>query len=194
MIKIGLNKIITFKVNGQSLKRTDKSRLVNKSQNVIIAKFNFMQSEWTGINRFVLFKNSTDTYNIPLEDGCEAECVIPWEVLNEHRFKMTLYGGDLITTNELTIKLEESGYTDEVTPTHDPTPDVFDKIFDELDTKATKVEVEELSEDINAKLDLKSDIGHLHTVSDITDFDDKTGIEIKKAFYQLTGSIRRYGE
>ena len=43
-------------------------------------------------------------------------------------------------------------------------------------------------------LDEKADIDHTHVSSQITDFDESAGVQVKQAFQVLATKIRTYGE
>lgn len=135
--------VLTFSVFGQYLKRTDHKTIANKSRNILKCKFSFKDSIWEDVDKFVLFKNRTDTYNMHLGRGGNVDCIVPWEVLVGKYFRLTVYGGDLITTNEITIPLVKSGYTNDVTPTRPHSKDVFEEILEELESKFDDVTYED---------------------------------------------------
>ena len=175
------NKIMKLQVNGQHLKRVDKVVIVNKLRNILVAKFEFNKA-WNDVTPFAIFKNKTNSYCIPISmEENIGECVVPHEVLQSKWFKMTLFGGDLLTTNELTIYLVESGYTEDISSTVEPSADIFVQIYDELNNKAninhihTVEDVDGLSDALDSVisddiLSTKADLYHTHTTNDITDF------------------------
>ena len=135
--------ILSFSIYGQYLKRKDYKTIANKARNVLLCKFEFKDTLWNGEEKFALFKNRTDTYNIPLGNNNVVDCIVPWEVLTGKYFRLTVYGGDLITTNEITIPLVKSGYTTDITPTREPSKDVFVEIIEELKEKIDDIVFEE---------------------------------------------------
>lgn len=105
--------ILEFEVHNQILKRLDSQDVVNKNKNVYKCRFNFEEdSEWIDLNKFAIFTdgwgNST-TQHLG-NDGNILTCLVPDKVLRGSYFKISVYGGDLITTNNITIMLMESGY------------------------------------------------------------------------------------
>lgn len=178
MISI-VNKILKFQVKNQHLKRIDETVVVNKLRNILVARFDFREG-WDDLSVFAIFKNENKSYcfEVPIEENI-GECVVPWEVLQGRWFKLTLFGGDLLTTNEITIYLSESGYTTDVSSTSDPSPDIFVQVFEKLDEKADVDHTHSISdvdnlndelESIHNELNQKSNIGHNHTSNDVTDF------------------------
>lgn len=138
-----MRETLSFSIYGQYLKRVDVKTIANKSKNILECKFNFKTDIWNEVDKFALFKNRTDTYSMHLGTGNVVDCIVPWEVLKGKYFKVTVYGGDLITTNEVTIPLVKSGYTDDITPTREPTKDVFIEIFESLDNKIDEIKWED---------------------------------------------------
>lgn len=137
------NEILIFNIYGQYLKRKDHHTVVNKSHNILKCKFAFKNdSIWDGVEKFALFSNSTDTYNIPLGSNAVGDCIVPWEVLQGKWFKLTIYGGDLITTNEVTIPLIRSGYTNNITPTSEASRDAFIVALEQINSKIDSIECE----------------------------------------------------
>lgn len=134
------NEILTFNIYGQYLKRRDHHTVVNKSHNILKCKFTFKHNMWDGVEKFALFSNSTDTYNIPLGNNNSGDCIVPWEVLQGKWFKITVYGGDLITTNEVTIPLIRSGYTTDITPTREASRDAFIAAIEQITGKIDSIE------------------------------------------------------
>lgn len=137
------NEILIFNIYGQYLKRKDHHTVVNKSHNILKCKFTFKEKIWEGVEKFALFTNSTDTYNIPLGHNNSGDCIVPWEVLQGKWFKITVYGGDLITTNEVTIPLIRSGYTTDITPTDEASRDVFVTAVEQISSKIDTIEYED---------------------------------------------------
>lgn len=186
MISI-VNKILNFQVKDQHLKRIDNNFVVNKLRNILLVRFEF-DYWWNDLNVFAIFKNKNDSYSLAVnvEEGI-GECVVPHEVLEDRWFRMTLYGGDLLTTNEVTIYLEESGYTTDISSTSEATPDVFVQVFEKLEDKADVNHIHSISdvdnlnnelESIHNELNQKSNVGHNHTSTDVTDFSKSLEDEI----------------
>lgn len=120
--------MLTFLANKQVLTRTDNSLVVADSVEYLIAKFMFADG-WDGKAKTVVFGNGTDVYTVPLVGD---SCMVPWEVLKASAFKVSVYGthdDERITTNMILIPVNESGYSEGLTP-QPPTPDVYEQIMD----------------------------------------------------------------
>lgn len=57
--------------------------------------------------------------------------------------KISIYGGDLITTTELKIILLPSGYTIDISPIDPSAKDVFVEAFETIQSKIDQVEFED---------------------------------------------------
>lgn len=120
--------MLTFLANKQVLTRTDNNVVVADSADYLVAKFTFAEG-WENMSKTVVFGNGTDVYTVPLAID---SCSVPWEVLNAGAFKISVYGthnNERITTNILSVPVEESGYSEGLTP-QPPTPDVYEQIMD----------------------------------------------------------------
>jgi hypothetical protein len=148
---------IEFEVHNQTLIRVDSKELINRNKNTYKAIFTFDEdSEWLDLNKFVIFTDgwgNTTTQHIGKSSNV-LSCLIPNSVLRGSYFKVTVYAGDLVTTNSLTISLIQSGY-------HRPPPhshhhhhhhpygfdcdgdytgrDIFVEIFDQLDESVDSI-------------------------------------------------------
>ena len=145
---------LEFEVNNQILKRIDSQDIVNKNKDVYKCRFTFEEdSEWVDLNKFVIFKDgwgNSSTVHLG-KSGNVLSCLVPDKVLRGSYFQVSVYGGDLITTNNVSIALIQSGYSNRRIPYH-PNPtkphlhypyhnhchhddggDVFVQIFDRLD-------------------------------------------------------------
>lgn len=132
---------LNFEVKEQIIKRLDNNVLVNKSKNYVLCHFDFKTIEWEDENKFAIFKDSWGhSYKCVLGTDSICECYVPNDALKGTSFKVSVYCGDLITSNELTIILIPSGYTTNITsPSGFEDSDVFVTIFDELESKIDKV-------------------------------------------------------
>ena len=132
---------LKFTIKNQILSRTDSHSIVNKSRNYLECYFSFKSIEWNDVEKFAIFKDENDdAYNVHLGTDCECSCIVPYEVLKQGDFfRVTVYGGNLITTTEQTILLLNSGYTTDIqTPTASEV-DVFNEIFTTLNKKIDNV-------------------------------------------------------
>ena len=125
-------------INDQIMKRTDTDNIIiSKSKNIVKTTFTFEGSIWNDVNKFAIFTNSWgDKKTIHLGTACICSCIVPNDCLNGTFFKVTVYGGDLITCNEVTIPLQNSRYTKNHHHTNDcghEAKDIFVEIFERLD-------------------------------------------------------------
>lgn len=191
---------LNFVVEGQVLSRTDETIIANLSQNYIYAVFTFLDDFVQNVEKKVIFKNSNNTaYMCILEND---RCMIPSEVMVGTHFTITVVMGDRLTTNQIRVHMEHSGYSMNVHQSSSSS-DFVTFILEELDKKADKGhqhiigDVDGLSDDlesIHSDLNNKSDVGHTHIVDDVVGLEDDMGVEVKRAFQTLVSSIRTYGE
>lgn len=133
---------LTFDVNDTVLKRTDKEEIINKSKNIYKAVFNFQSTEnenpWLEDNVFVIFEDSWGNKNtVHLgKNNLQLSAIIPSFVLEGTYFRVSVYTGDLITTNTVTIPLKPSGYSrHHHNNCGGSRKDIFVELFDKLDSK-----------------------------------------------------------
>lgn len=123
-----------FTINNQILKRTDTTTIISKSKNIIKTLFTFNGNIWEDNNRFAIFTDSWDKKTtIHLGKSSVCSCIVPSSCLEGTYFKISVYGGDLITTNDVTIPLNSSGYTKHHHHCEHEHKDIFVDIFDRLD-------------------------------------------------------------
>lgn len=116
---------LDFKVNEQTLSLHSKKNVVADSLNYLTCHFVF-SDEWLGITKTAVFvSNTEEVYNVILENDT---CEVPWEVIKAPSFKVSVFGGDRITTSVVAVNVTESGYIEGGTP-EDPTPDVYEQIM-----------------------------------------------------------------
>ncbi len=102
---------VRFTVAGQHLKRITTPFLVKDSRNYISLDFSFLTKDWLDVAKKVIFN---DKYEETIENDT---VIVPQSCSTIPEFTVSVYGFDsendvLITTNKLTIQLEESGYID----------------------------------------------------------------------------------
>ena len=103
---------IQLVANNQLLKRIDEEIIVNKSRNIIKAKFTITGDVWDDVDKFAIFTDAFDNKKtVHLGRHSICECVVPASCLETNYFKITVYGGNLIVTNAITIPLRYSGYS-----------------------------------------------------------------------------------
>ena len=113
--------ILNFTIKGQILSQDvgqKDLRLVADSKKYLVTKIAFESDEWkSGKLVYVLFSHKGKTYKKILGADKELgfdECYIPAEVIKAPGFTMSMVCDDRITTNEIMIKLEPSGYTENI--------------------------------------------------------------------------------
>ena len=121
---------LEFEVNNQSLVRTDTVGVVNQSVNYLSCVFSFKTSDWSGFEKYVIFKSESGAdYCYSLGTSCEVDCTVPGKVLEHDLFRLTLFGlkdEERITTNLVTVKLVRSGFSTSIQSYEgDGTGDIF---------------------------------------------------------------------
>ena len=135
---------LEFEVNDQQLRRVDSTKIVGSNRNVYTCKFTFIDSAWDELHKFAIFTDGWGT-TIKCHLGKDSNiltCLVPEEVLEGANFKVAVYGGDLLSTNNVTIPIIESGYKKHIRSKGacpGDKKDVFVEIFDSLDTKIDSI-------------------------------------------------------
>lgn len=119
--------ILEFNVMGQCIRRADKIVPIAKNRNYFKAKFNFESNEWTGTKTALFIRGS---YSKSQVLDSENMCDVPWEFFDTDTNAcgyVSIYCGDLVTTNKEMVKILASGYreSDASVP---PTPDVYQQL------------------------------------------------------------------
>lgn len=103
---------LNFEVSNQIIKRVDKFEPVEKSMNYLLASFVFKTDEWNDISsKTAIFTTDEDkSYKAIINDGL---CTVPHEALqNQGYINVSVYGGNRITTNSVSVYIEASGYVE----------------------------------------------------------------------------------
>lgn len=116
---------LEFKVNEQTLTLTSKQSVVANSLNYLDAKFTFSE-EWQDAVKTAVFVSPTEEVikQILVNDMCE----VPWEVIGNPGFRVSVFGGNRITTNEVAVNVGESGPLDGDNPS-EPTPSAYEQLI-----------------------------------------------------------------
>ena len=104
---------LKFKIEKQSLERTDNERVVNETINYLQLCFTFSE-DWEDHTKYVFFRNNCKNYTYPIN---EDTVVVPKEFLTQNRLIFGVYGiqsneteiTHRITTNLISILLGASG-------------------------------------------------------------------------------------
>lgn len=132
--------MLNFKVQNQIINRTDSFRAVADSKNYLKASFE-LSDEWEG-SITAVFIYGDRAFHQPLENG---ECVIPWEVIKAPFFTVSVFCGNLITSNVEYVAVEASGFKNGEVP-ETPTPTIWQRYIDELAEKNSEILDGKLSE------------------------------------------------
>ena len=105
--------ILEFEIHDQILKRIDTQEVINRNKKSYKCKFTFEnESEWVELNKFVIFEDGWGNSSVVhIGNGDVLECIIPEKILRGSYFKISVYAGDLMSTNYVVIALVQSGYT-----------------------------------------------------------------------------------
>jgi len=144
---------LEYEVTNQRCKRKDKNLVVNDSQNYLEISFSF-SDDWAGCDKFVFFRCGGINYPYGVTGD---KIIVPAIFLKDEWLTFGVYGVNdsedvVITTNLCKVRLGKSFYDSE-------TGQIDDTIY-------TRSIVEEIFIAINSK----SDLGHTHVKSEITDF------------------------
>lgn len=130
--------MLKFKVSNQTLTRTDSFVPVADSKNYLTAEFEF-SDEWTG-GIVAVFTRDGKPQQALLTDG---KCTVPWEVIKAPGFYVSAFCGDLITADDVYIKVKAAGITDNDGAVV-PTPSVWDDYIKQLAEENSKLLDEKL--------------------------------------------------
>ena len=176
---------LNFEIKNQILSRKDKNTLVNKSRGYVKCNFSFKTSEWTGLNKFVIFKNEADeAYEVYLGTSCECDCIIPSPVLIGDYFLVSIYGGNVITTDEKRVVLIKSGYTTDLSTVEEYDTDIFIYMLECLEGKADDADLS-----VVAKSGEYADLLHLPNLSNVATSGDYSDLINKPTVISLGADV-----
>ena len=126
---------LEFEITNQAIERTDNEKLVvNESANYVDCSFTFKTSEWQNISKYALFKNEKDkAFCVELGTGCSNSVKLPYEVLQGDFFRVTVFGlgdGYRITTTQITVMTDRSGFTAEIYEPEGYDGDIFSQLIE----------------------------------------------------------------
>lgn len=141
---------LNFNVKQQIITLTDtETKVVEKSRNYLHCAFNFCE-EWDNKIKTAIFISADgDVFNVILENDT---CAVPWEVIKAPYFSVSVFGGDLITANKITVTVIKSGYCEGKTPT-EPTPDVYAQILKLIEEMGGEVDEELIKQAVTEYLE-----------------------------------------
>ena len=120
--------ILFFTVDRQIITRQDYESVVQDSQNYLYAQFSFSE-EWGGTITAVFRGKDGQTFNVLLDES--GKCLVPWEVLTQPWFEVSVFCGNLITANVVKVFTIASGYAIGEEG-REPTPDVYSQIIEKI--------------------------------------------------------------
>lgn len=145
-------KVLRFTVNGQELK-SHPVTVVADSRNYLSAEFAF-GSEWEGIEKTAVFQAASGAvYHMLVQDGV---CSVPEEVIQVPWFRVSVFGGDRLTTNRAEVSVCQSGFLPGVTPP-EPTPDIYDQLLSSVAAEREQAAASADAAEAAAKRLLRSD-------------------------------------
>ena len=120
---------LEFNINEQTITHVNPEKnVVANSVNYLTCKFTFSE-DWCGITKTAVFVSAKGIVkNIILEDDT---CEVPWEVIEHPHFTVSVFGGDRITANKVSVSVTKSGYLEGETQ-KEPTPDVYTQILNSV--------------------------------------------------------------
>lgn len=129
---------LQFYVNNQTLSLNPAQRnikIASDSKNYLKARFIFQTSEWTrGILRYAIFTYNGNSYKkfLGVEPGLKYnECYVSPEVIKPGQFTVSVFCDELITSTMETIKVDPSGYTENIVNQESSGQITLDKMIDE---------------------------------------------------------------
>lgn len=127
--------VMQMRVEKQRLFLSGNQDVVADSQNYLEAQFRFSR-DWDGIAKTAVFRwaHGEQAYHMLLQDD---RCFVPCEVIRAPGFKVAVFGGDLITTDAVTVEVKASGMEEGVAPP-DPTPDIYAQLVNLVEEKSTQ--------------------------------------------------------
>lgn len=187
---------LDFNVEEQTLTWVNREKTpVADSVKYLTAKFTF-SDEWTGLNKTAIFfaPDGKPYSQILVDDGCE----VPHEVIKSPLFKVSVAGGDLITTNIIIIGIIKSGYVKGETP-KPPTPDVYTQILEKCDEAietAKDVEKRANNGEFVGEKGEKGDKGEDYVLTDVDKEEISTMASNKAKAYtdEQAGTLVKKGE
>lgn len=129
---------LQFYVNNQTLSLNPAQRnikIASDSKNYLKARFIFQTSEWTrGTLRYAIFTYNGNSYKkfLGVEPGLKYnECYVSPEVIKPGQFTVSVFCDELITSTMETIKVDPSGYTENIVNQESSEQITLDKMIDE---------------------------------------------------------------
>lgn len=133
---------LKFTVNKQHIARTDFAHVVAGSRNYLECAFRFSE-EWSGLVKTVIFEKDGIAYHVVLQEDAIPASSMP--VLSAGVWRVSVFGGNLLTADSAALMVFASGYAEENAPTP-PSATVYETLTALIAANAAKTE--ELEEKI----------------------------------------------
>lgn len=128
--------MLKFNIKNQIIERLDDFRVVADSKNYLTAEFT-LSEEWNNKRVFASFSHMN--LNIAKEAEIKnGQCLVPWEVIKPPFFSVSLFCGDLITSNVVSVMVESSGLQNGE-PAGTPTPTLWDVYMRQIQAYANQL-------------------------------------------------------
>lgn len=218
--------VLNFDVKTQRIIKKNTEYLVNHTLHFLEFHFTF-DEQWDLFSpKYIIFKYNEKNYLNILDYDMDLEkyrILVPSTVLKGSSFRFTIYGllyvagsEERITTQEVTIKLHDSGFTTDISNlSGEGDVDIFTRLFDSISNKYDEITIENdniLCKSDNVVLqvlplstflddyykksetdflfDNKADKIHNHVVVDVTDFENNVDCDLEIFLDSLTENIR----
>ena len=123
---------LIFEVTHQLIHRVDKFKPIADSKNYLYAHVDFLTSEWDGKIGTVIFTKDNISYKMLLDTN--NDCEVPWELIEGGGdVYVSVYSGDLITTNTSRVTIGKSGYVEDAENSQEPTPEMYAQIISSIE-------------------------------------------------------------
>lgn len=129
---------LRFEVSNQFINRVDKEQPASDSKYYLYAHFDFLTEEWQDKVVTAIFTKDDISYNMLID--IDGDCEVPHEVVKDGNFYVSVFTGDLITTNSSRVYVESTGYTEDTENSEPPTPNIYNQLttaFGELRTEVS---------------------------------------------------------
>lgn len=127
---------INFLINDRNnIRRTDYNPIISSSSNYI-CNFTFEGEQWEDIEKYAIFKtNKNKSYTAALGTEMQSSSPIPQAALKGCIMRVSVYGGELITTNEVSILIVPTGYTPDPSDQDSDFKDAFAEAYKKIENK-----------------------------------------------------------
>lgn len=117
---------LRFEVSNQFINRVDKEQPASDSKYYLYAHFNFLTDAWKNKIVTAVFTKDEESYKMLVD--IDGDCEVPHEVIKEGDFYVSVFAGELITTNKSRVYVEASGYVEDAENSELPTPNIYNQL------------------------------------------------------------------